>query len=330
MSSTLVPPEPPSTDPIRIFVSSVQSEFALERAALLEYLRTDALMRRFFEVLLFEAAPAMDQSPQSLYLQAVSRCDIYVGLFGEQYGSKDHLGLSPTEHEFNRATELKKYRLIYLRRSDNDKSDQDPRMAALTARAAKELKYSEFSTSDDLKRQLQESLVDYLLRNLFRKLHPSNDAGPTAEEASDILRRYTAAFQHLYTPSDTLIPFSCLSDGQELSSDEVLRSISVAGDNMLLLGPSGSGKTLLATNAAHDSIQRDHIPVFVRVRNYTTGLASILDREAPLLNTPSITHLLRAAQRLHRSILLVVDGYNECDAGVWEPLRTVIDTKLST
>ena len=36
--------------PLRIFTSSVQTEFAQERAALRDYLRGDPLMRRFFEV----------------------------------------------------------------------------------------------------------------------------------------------------------------------------------------------------------------------------------------------------------------------------------------
>lgn len=39
--------------PIRIFISSVQPEFAAERAALRDYLRGDTLMRRFFEMMLF-------------------------------------------------------------------------------------------------------------------------------------------------------------------------------------------------------------------------------------------------------------------------------------
>lgn len=39
--------------PVRIFISSVQTEFAEERAALRDYLRGDALMRRFFEVFVF-------------------------------------------------------------------------------------------------------------------------------------------------------------------------------------------------------------------------------------------------------------------------------------
>ena len=48
--------------PLRIFLSSVQKEFAAERSALRDYLRGDALMRRFFEVFLFEEVPAADRS----------------------------------------------------------------------------------------------------------------------------------------------------------------------------------------------------------------------------------------------------------------------------
>ena len=43
--------------PLRLFISSVQKELAAERAALRDYLRGDALMRRFFEPFLFEDMP---------------------------------------------------------------------------------------------------------------------------------------------------------------------------------------------------------------------------------------------------------------------------------
>ena len=75
--------------PLRIFVSSVQHEFAEERAALRDYLRDDPLMRRFFEAFLFEGVPATDRRPDALYLDEVEQCDVYVGLFGRDYGSED-------------------------------------------------------------------------------------------------------------------------------------------------------------------------------------------------------------------------------------------------
>lgn len=92
--------------PIRIFISSVQREFVQERKHLRDYLRGDPLMRRFFEVFLFEDVPASDRRPNEVYLEEVERCEIYVGLFGQDYGLEDAKGISPTERELDRATEL--------------------------------------------------------------------------------------------------------------------------------------------------------------------------------------------------------------------------------
>ena len=72
--------------PLRIFISSVQKEFAEERMALRDYLLGDALLRRFFECFLFEEVPAADRRADEVYLDEVERCDIYLGLFGNDYG----------------------------------------------------------------------------------------------------------------------------------------------------------------------------------------------------------------------------------------------------
>ena len=55
----------------RIFLSSVQSEFAVERLALAEYIRADPLLGQFFEVFLFEQTVASDNSPKHVYLGEV-------------------------------------------------------------------------------------------------------------------------------------------------------------------------------------------------------------------------------------------------------------------
>lgn len=79
-----------------IFISSVQKEFAAERLALRDFLQGDPLLRRFFEPVLFEDLPASDRRADDLYLGLVDRCELYVGLFGSEYGSVDSEGLSPT------------------------------------------------------------------------------------------------------------------------------------------------------------------------------------------------------------------------------------------
>ena len=90
----------------RIFISSVQKEFAEERQALKAYLLGDALLSRFFDVFLFEDLPASDRRADAVYLDEVRRCDIYLALLGNQYGGEDADGLSPAQREFDEATRL--------------------------------------------------------------------------------------------------------------------------------------------------------------------------------------------------------------------------------
>lgn len=63
---------------LRVFVSSVQKEFAEERRAVKEFLVHDPLLRRFIgDVFLFEDIPAVDRKPDDIYLDEVEKCDIY-------------------------------------------------------------------------------------------------------------------------------------------------------------------------------------------------------------------------------------------------------------
>ncbi|UUX93144.1 ATP-binding protein [Methanoplanus endosymbiosus] len=160
----------------------MQTEFAEERVTLRDYLRGDALMRRFFEVFVFEDVPATDRHPDRLYLDEVEKCDIYIGLFGTQYGSvyEDNLNLkpsgkSPTEQEFDRATELGKYRLIYIRGRDN--AGRHPKMQALISRVESDLIRKRFSTASELLAGVYAALVDYLADKQLIRSGPF-DASP--------------------------------------------------------------------------------------------------------------------------------------------------------
>lgn len=148
--------------PKRIFISSVQKEFAAERAALRDYLRGDALMRKFFEPFLFEELPASDHRANDVYLKEVEICDLYVGLFGNEYGFEDADGVAPTEREFNHATRLGKQRLIYVKGSDD--KVKHPKMQALIQRAGSELIRRRFTAVEELRSALYASLVDHLER----------------------------------------------------------------------------------------------------------------------------------------------------------------------
>ena len=99
---------------IKIFISSVQSEFAYERSELYEYILSDALLGRYFEPFLFEMLPATDLNVSTVYLREVEQSAIYIGLFGVKYGFEDSEGVSPTEREFNHASLHNKTRFVFV------------------------------------------------------------------------------------------------------------------------------------------------------------------------------------------------------------------------
>ena len=161
--------------PIRIFISSVQREFSAERKALGAYLRNDPLMRRCFEGFLFEEIPASDRRPDEVYLDEVGRCDIYVGLFGKEYGAEDETGMSPTEREFNHATALGKHRLIFLKNMDS--GIRYPKMQTLIGKAEAGLIRKRFNTPAELVIGLYAALVEYLEGKELLRFGPF-DAAP--------------------------------------------------------------------------------------------------------------------------------------------------------
>ena len=66
----------------KVFISSVQREFAAERQMLAEYVRKDALLGKFFDVFLFEEEPACDVEARDLYLP--ERSPIFISVFSER------------------------------------------------------------------------------------------------------------------------------------------------------------------------------------------------------------------------------------------------------
>lgn len=144
-----------------IFISSVQGELAQARADLKAFLLNDAFLRRFVRrVFLFEDLRARSRTPDDVYLSEVESADIYIGIFGYQYGSVDAKKISPTEHEYNYATRLKKTRLIYLWGKDD--AGRDPRMQALIRRAERQIVRRRVIDATTLNAEVYASLVDYL------------------------------------------------------------------------------------------------------------------------------------------------------------------------
>lgn len=143
-----------------IFISSVQKELQQERRVLKEFVQCDALLRRYFDVFLFEDLPASDRRADDVYLEEVERCNVYVGIFGNEYGSEDARGIAPTEREFDLATSQGKFRLIFVK--GNKDAGCHPKMRALIAKAGQQLIRKRFGSISELTEALYSSLVDYL------------------------------------------------------------------------------------------------------------------------------------------------------------------------
>src|SRR5258706_2227658 len=99
---------------LRIFLSSVQKELAGERSAVRDWLRSDPLMRRFFEVFLFEEVPAADLRTDHVFLTELAQSAIYVGIFGSNYGFPDAAGISATAPQLPTASEPTKTRPMFI------------------------------------------------------------------------------------------------------------------------------------------------------------------------------------------------------------------------
>ena len=159
-----------------VFVSSIQKEFEEERRTIKDYLQNNPLFVLFIsDIFLFEDIPARDQRPDMAYLNKVDRCDIYIGLFGNEYGYEDAEGISPTEREFERATAQSKYRLIFVKGQKD--TDRHPKMRALVQKAGNQLIRRRFVGKTDLISDLYASLIDFLEQNGVLPVTPF-DASP--------------------------------------------------------------------------------------------------------------------------------------------------------
>lgn len=175
-----------------IFISSVQKELAAERRALKDFVHGDPLLRQFFEVFLFEDLPATDRRADEVYLAEVDRCALYVGLLGHEYGFEDAAGISPTEHEFNRAATAGKPRFIYVRGTDD--SARHPKMRALLRRVGDQLIRRRFSGIAELNAAVYSSLVELLGRRGMLRTVPFDAAACFVATLADLAPDRVGAF----------------------------------------------------------------------------------------------------------------------------------------
>ena len=147
----------------RIFISSVQDEFADERRQLKEWLTTDLFVSRFVEsVFLFEDEPSRGKPPREVFLNEVKASDIYIGLVGSQYYGKTSVkrGVSATEQEYDASGAGDCERWVYLKAVDK----RDKKAAAFVSRVNRDVTRTLFVTFEDLKSAVYASFVSFLDR----------------------------------------------------------------------------------------------------------------------------------------------------------------------
>src|SRR2546430_10679943 len=94
------------SDKLNIFVSSVQKELELERAAVASLIATDPFLLQHCTAVLFEQEPPSPRPAKQPYLDALRGCAIYVLMIANEYGQRDG-EISATHHEYRLAQALK-------------------------------------------------------------------------------------------------------------------------------------------------------------------------------------------------------------------------------
>jgi predicted ATPase len=208
---------------LRVFISSTMVELAQERQAV-----RDAVARLRLIPVLFELG-SRAHPPRDLYRAYLAQSDVFVGIYGEQYGwLAPGMEKSGLEDEYDLSAGLP--RLVYVRRSA---PARDPRLQELIDRLQAEGDVS--TTFYDDPAQLAERVSDdlaVLLSERFAAPHTPPGLAPG----------------WLPTPAAPLVDRRDeLALITELLRDATVRLIT-------LTGPGGTGKTRLALAAAEELV----------------------------------------------------------------------------
>ena len=146
---------------MRIFISSVQDEFAEIRRQLKEWLLRDPFVSRFVdEVFLFEDVPSQGRAPTALYLNEVRKSDVLISILGAQYYGKTSVkrGVSATEQEFAAAQEAGVECWAYLA----EVPKRDRKEVEFISRVGRSVTWAEFGGFPELRDAVFGSFIDYL------------------------------------------------------------------------------------------------------------------------------------------------------------------------
>ena len=147
-------------------VSGIQKELRAERRSLKDFILADPLLSEYFDVFLFEDAPAKSKPAEKAYLEQVRKSDLYIGILGAKYGGIHKKDISPTEAEFREAKSRHKHILIYIK---GENGTNDKKREAGVQKLIKEIRdskrgfsYKRFNDVQELARLIHASLIEFL------------------------------------------------------------------------------------------------------------------------------------------------------------------------
>ncbi len=140
----------------RIFISSVQKELELERAAVASLVATDPFLLQHCVPVLFEKEPPAARPAPKGYLETLHGCALYVLIIAHEYGQLDG-ELSATHHEYRLAQKLKLPTIVFLKGAQDEARNAEAK--AFFAETKKDgYKYVRFHDREDLKPAMLEAL----------------------------------------------------------------------------------------------------------------------------------------------------------------------------
>lgn len=174
---------------LRIFISSVQKELELERAAVAALITTDPFLLQHSVPVLFENEPPAARPAKQGYLHTLRGCALYVLIIANEYGQPDG-ELSATHHEYHEAQRLKLPTIVFVKGSKAQDAARSSEMRALIEEAKRDgYKYVRFHDREDLR----PLMLDALRRALADEFNLKATAAEVTE--SDNLIEAASAFE---------------------------------------------------------------------------------------------------------------------------------------
>jgi predicted ATPase len=254
---------------------------------------------------LFELG-ARPYPPRDLYLAYLRQSDVFVGIYGEQYGwiapGQEHSGL---EDEYLAASD--KPKLVYVQ---SPAPHRDPRLTAMLDRVAQGgLSYRTFGSAKELERLVADDLA-LLLSDRFGAVGTAPSAGLSV--ADEVTAPGEPAEQLRTGTSLRVAANRFIGRRGELAA---LRDLMAEPQTRLLtlVGPGGIGKTRLAMEAAASVVVEYEGVAVCDLDEVSAASSLVVSSIASSLGVPETTgiSLLDSVVRHvgSRRILLVLDGF---------------------